>query len=154
MAIDLLTLASARKFTKDTANALGAVKGAPCTIDSIVDTGDANIVTFGWTGADGSYQTTTMTTRHGIGIADMQIDDAGMLKCILSDGTVIEVGEIVSGNNCCDSGSCSCIAGNIASDDDVDPLLTAIGLYDMTTTLLLDELNNLLINESNDVLTT
>ena len=66
MAVDILTLAIAKKFTKETANALGAVKGAPCTIESIVDTGDANVVTFKWTGSDGVEQRSEMTIPHGL----------------------------------------------------------------------------------------
>lgn len=154
MAIDIITLALARKYTKDTANALGAVKGAPCTIDSIVDTGDANVVTFGWTGTDGTHQTSTMTVKHGVGVADMKLDDTGMLTCTLSDGTIIDVGEIPVGGNCCDPDTCTCITDQIATDDDVDPLLTAIGLYDMTAAALMDELNNLLTDEVDNVLTT
>jgi hypothetical protein len=153
MAIDIITLALARKYTKDTANALGAVRGAPCMIDSIVDTGDANVVTFGWTGLDGTHQTSEMIVRHGAGIADMNIDDTGLLTCTLTDGTVIEVGQLPTGN-CCDPDTCTCITDNMATDDDVDPLLTAIGLYDMTAAALMDELNNLLTDEVDNVLTT
>ncbi len=66
MSIDILTLAMARKFTKDTVNGLGAVKGAPCEIIGIEDTGDANVVTFQWAGTDGSVQTQQMTIPHGM----------------------------------------------------------------------------------------
>ena len=154
MGIDIITLALARKYTKDMANALGAVKGAPCTIDSIVDAGDANVVTLGWTGADGTHQTSTMTVKHGVGVVDMKLDDSGKLTCILSDGTVIDVGKLPVNDGSCNSDACTCITDRIATDDDVDPLLTAIGLYDMTVIALMDELNNLLLDESNNMLTT
>lgn len=155
MAIDIITLALARKYTKDTANALGAVRGAPCMIDSIVDTGDANVVTFGWIGTDGTHQTSALTVHHGTGVADMEINEAGHLICRMTDGTSIDVGQLpVGGSGSCDPEGCTCLTSNTATDDDVDPLLNAIGLHDMTTALLLDELNNLLTDESNNVLTT
>lgn len=153
MAIDIITLALARKYTKDTANALGAVKGADCTISSIVDTGEANVVTFGWTGEDGTQQTAEMEVRHGVGIAGMAIVD-GMLTCTLSDGTVLEVGELpaaTDGSGVCDPEAC--LEGQTATDDDVDPLLDAIGLYDMTTAYLLDELENMLTDDTDALLT-
>lgn len=154
MAVDILTLAMARKFTKDTANALGAVKGASCTIESIEDTGSANVVTFGWTDAQGGHHTSTMTVNHGAGVADMHIDDNGMLTCTLTDGTVIEVGKLPSiggtGGGSCDPSEC--FADQVATDDDIDPLLSAIGLYDMTTAYLLNELNEMLTDESDSYL--
>lgn len=71
MSIDIITLALARKYTNDTANALGAVKGAPCTIESIVDDGEFNVITFGWTANDGTHQTSTMTVKHGVGADEL-----------------------------------------------------------------------------------
>ena len=134
MAIDIVTLALARKYTKDSANALGAVKGASCTIDSIVDTGEANVITFGWTGTDGTHQTSTMTAKHGAGVADLKIDDAGMLICTLTDGTVINAGQIPLGNsNCCDPDACTCISNIVATDEDADSLLYDMGLLDDAT---------------------
>ena len=155
MAIDIITLALARKYTKDTANAQGAVRGAPCTIDSIVDNGDANVVTFGWTGTDGTHQTSTMTVKHGVGIADLKIDDVGKLTCTLTDGTIIDVGEIPLGDGaCCDPDTCTCITSQLATEDDVDPLLTAIGLFDATSAVLIDESSNVLTDEVDNTLTT
>lgn len=154
MAIDILTLALARKYTKDTANALGAVKGAACAIESVVDTGDANVVTFGWTGADGIQQTSEMTVKHGNGIADMSIVN-GMLTCTLTDGTVLEVGRLPTATGGT-GGTCdpeACLEGQLATDDDIDPLLDAIGLYDMTTAYLMDELNNMLTDHADTLLT-
>lgn len=70
--IDIVTLALARKYTNDMANALGAVRGAPCTIESIVDDGEANTITFGWTANDGTHHTSTMTVKHGVGADELQ----------------------------------------------------------------------------------
>jgi len=154
--IDVLTLAVARKFTTETVNGLGALKGAACSIDSIVDTGDANVVTFGWTGEDGAHQTSAMTIKHGAGVAGMAIDESGMLVCTLTDGTVIDVGRLPNGG-ISGGGSCNpedCLTDQIATDDDIDPLLSAIGLEDMSTAYLLDELNQMLTDEGDLYLTT
>lgn len=74
MGIDIVTLALARKYVNDTANALGAVKGAPCTIKAVEETDSGNIITFGWIGTDGSEQTTQITIRHGTG--EVEINEA------------------------------------------------------------------------------
>ena len=92
-----------------------------------------------------------MTVKHGVGVADLKIDDTGMLTCTLTDGTIIDVGEIPLGNGaCCDPDTCTCITNQMATDDDVDPLLTAIGLFDATSATLIDEINNILTDEVNN----
>ena len=49
--MDMITLAAARKYVNDTANALGAVKGSPCTIKSITETDDGATVVVADNGA-------------------------------------------------------------------------------------------------------
>ena len=80
MSIDILTLAMARKYVKETVNGLGAVKGAPCEIIGIEDTGDANVVTFQWTGADGSVQTQEMTIPYGMTDAEQEALEQRLLE--------------------------------------------------------------------------
>lgn len=63
--MDMITLAAARKYVNDTANALGAVKGSPCTIKSITETDDGATVVFSWTGADGVEQTSSTFLPRG-----------------------------------------------------------------------------------------
>lgn len=88
--MDILSYALAKKYTDDTAIGLGAVKGAPCVIQSVEETDEGTVVTFKWTGTDGTEQTATMTAKHGISIAEIDIDkDTGCLVCTMSDGTVI-----------------------------------------------------------------
>lgn len=72
MSIDILTLALARKYTQNALNGVGALKGAPCEIESIVDDGNGNLVTFAWTAADGTKQTSTMYIKHGVGADELQ----------------------------------------------------------------------------------
>lgn len=72
MGIDILTLALARKYTNEALNGAGALKGSACTIESIVDDGAGNLVTFAWIGADGTKQTSTMYVKHGVGADELQ----------------------------------------------------------------------------------
>lgn len=63
--MDVVTYALAKKYVNKTATALGAVKGAPCTIKTITETDIEIIVTFEWTGTDGTTQTSTITIPKG-----------------------------------------------------------------------------------------
>lgn len=63
--MDMITLAAARKYVNDTASALGAVKGSPCTIKSITETDDGATVVFSWTGADNVEQTSSTFLPRG-----------------------------------------------------------------------------------------
>lgn len=63
--MDIVTYALARKYVQQTANSLGAVKGAPATIQSIAEADNEIVVIFSWTGMDGTSQTSTMTIPKG-----------------------------------------------------------------------------------------
>ena len=63
--MDMITLAAARKYVNDTANALGAVKGSPCTIKSITESEEGSTIVFAWTGADGVEQTSSTILPRG-----------------------------------------------------------------------------------------
>lgn len=63
--MDIVTLALAKKFTSDTADSLGSLKGAPCTVKSVVHQDGINKVTFEWTGTSGAKQETVMTVYDG-----------------------------------------------------------------------------------------
>lgn len=60
-----MTFGAAAGFTSQTADELGAVKGAPCTVKSIEKTGNVNTVTFEWTGKSGAKDTSTMLVEDG-----------------------------------------------------------------------------------------
>ena len=115
MAIDILTLAMARKYTQATANALGAVRGAPCTIESIVDNGDANVVTFGWTGADGTHQTSTMAIPHGMSDEEKAELEARLIEVeemAKRAEEAAERAEAAAGDGC------DCTSGSISAEHD------------------------------------
>ena len=65
MAIDAKTLAASKKYTKETVEGAGAVKGKNCTIDSISPITGGNRVTFKWTLDNGTVQTGTMDVLNG-----------------------------------------------------------------------------------------
>lgn len=58
----------ARKYVKDTANKLGALKGAPCQIESITQDNGLYTITFKWEDALGTTRT-----------SQIQMDDLGSL---------------------------------------------------------------------------
>lgn len=85
----------ARKFVENTAIGLGAVRGKNCNISSIVEEDDKSILTFKWTGDDGTVQSSTMTVKNGISITDVSIDEtSNILTCTFSDGTTQEAGKV------------------------------------------------------------
>lgn len=92
--IDVVTLAIAEKFTKDTAIGLGAVKGAPCTISKTEKVQGGTQITFKWTGDDGSTNTRKITVTDGISVVGGEIGGNKHLYIILSDGNRIDCGEL------------------------------------------------------------
>lgn len=60
-----IALALAKKYTSDTADGLGAVKGAACTIKSVEETDTGQKITFEWTGNSGAKQTTSLELANG-----------------------------------------------------------------------------------------
>ena len=72
--IDVITLAVAEKYTRDTAIGLGAVKGAPCTISKVEEVADGTEITFRWTGDDGTINTRKIKVKDGISVVNAVID--------------------------------------------------------------------------------
>ena len=79
-----IALALAKKYTKDTANGLGAVKGAACTIKSIEPTETGQRITFEWTGDNGAKQTASLEVTNG------QKGDPGESVSVMVNGTKYE----------------------------------------------------------------
>lgn len=72
MALDLITLAAAKSYVGETAEGLGAVKGAPATIKSITEIDGGHRVTFEWTGTSGKKETSTLDVMNGVNGKDGQ----------------------------------------------------------------------------------
>lgn len=68
----LEALALSRKYTQDTAEGMGAVKGKNAIISNIEKVTGGNMVTFAWYLDDGTYRTESMFVRDGAGIEDKE----------------------------------------------------------------------------------
>lgn len=66
MSLDLITLAAAKSYVGETADSLGAIKGAPATIKSITEIDGGHRVTFEWTGTSGKKGTSTLDVMNGV----------------------------------------------------------------------------------------
>ena len=99
MALDKKALAAAKRYVADTADSLGSLKGAPCTIKSQTETDDSYIITFEWTGTSGTKETSQLTIKKpkdgvaGISITNVNISATNHLICTMSDGSKIDAGE-------------------------------------------------------------
>ena len=63
MALDVVSMAIARNYTDRSIEGLGAIKGAPCTIKSQTETDDYYIITFEWTGTNGTKETSQLIIK-------------------------------------------------------------------------------------------
>ena len=70
MAIDVKTLALSKRYTKDTAEEFGAVKGAPCTVKSVTEIEGGHRVTLEWKNSSDVTQTTYFDVMDGEDGAD------------------------------------------------------------------------------------
>ena len=90
----------AKKYTDETAVQFGALKGAPCKIQSIRKVDDQNIVTFEWKNDAGETQTTVMAVNDGTPIyvweskypykyGDIVIYASAFYRCISANQDVV-----------------------------------------------------------------
>ena len=97
MALDKKALAAAKRFTSDTADSLGAVKGAPATIKSITEVDGGQKVTFEWTGTSGTKQTSEMIVKNGVSVTGISDKGNGKFALLLSDGSETDPIQTVKG---------------------------------------------------------
>ena len=154
MAIDAKTLAASKKYTKETVEGAGAIKGKNCTIDSITPITGGNRVTFKWTLDNGTVQTGVMDVMDGadgatgaqgpsgadgrdgadgLSIKSVDIDGNNHLIITYDDDTTHDAGEIPGG-----SGEVASVNGKkgvvvlygtdikMSNDPDAKPLSVAI----------------------------
>ena len=89
------TLALAKKYTKDTADGMGAVQGAPCTIRGITDNADGtHTVTFGWTDNNGNSHESHMIVNDAIQISGIALTADNRFLITMGDGTTYTTGII------------------------------------------------------------
>lgn len=65
MALSVETLAMAKTYTNETVDGLGALKGAPCTVESIQNIPGGKRITLGWEGESGQKQTQSFDVMDG-----------------------------------------------------------------------------------------
>lgn len=88
--------ALSRKYIEDSLIGIGALKGAPCEVDSITKTDGTTTITLKWTDTTGTDHFDSFDVEDGVGIAGASIDDKGNLKILLTDGTEIDCGKVNS----------------------------------------------------------
>ena len=89
-----VALKQSKKYTEESLNGVGALKGAPCTIKSTQAVTGGTQIVFEWTDNSGNTQTSSIFVKNGVTITNVAINDAGHLICSTSDGNVIDAGEI------------------------------------------------------------
>ena len=88
--------ALAKKYTDDTANEFGGLKGTPCTIKSVKHQNGRNIVTFEWKNSAGETRESEMIVKDGTPIyvwesgdhyeyGDLAIYGSYFYRCITSN---------------------------------------------------------------------
>ena len=98
MAISVETLALAKKYTDKTVEGTGALKGAPCTVKSIVDIPGGTRITLEWEDNSGTKETQSfdvMNGTQGVSISSVEINNSGHVIVHYSDGTQEDAGAIV-----------------------------------------------------------
>jgi len=101
--IDLIALAAAKKYTKDTADRLGSLKGAPCEIKSKTPIEGGTRIIFSWTGKSGQEQTEYIDVMNGAdgqdgedgkGIKAVSVNAQNHLIITYDDDTTYDAGTI------------------------------------------------------------
>ena len=98
--MDIITLALSKKYTEDTVIGLGALKGENCTIKSVEKKDGQNIVTFEWTGTDGTKKETKMYVEDGTPIyvwetgntyhyGDLVIYSSAFYRCVYDNSDTV-----------------------------------------------------------------
>ena len=102
MAISIETLALAKKYTNETVEGAGALKGAPCTVKSIVDIPNGTRITLEWEDNSGNTETQSfdvMDGATGTSISSVEVNNSGHVIVHYSDGTQEDAGAIVVNYN-------------------------------------------------------
>ncbi len=97
---DVISYILSRQYTKKTVIGLGALKGAPCTVESVVKQDGQNIITLKWTGDDGTVQRTIVRVDDGTPIyvwvsgthynyGDLAIYESCFYRCIQENSDTV-----------------------------------------------------------------
>ena len=91
--------ALSKQYVASTADSLGSLKGAPCTIKSITEVDGGQKVTFEWTGTSGTKQTSEMTVKNGVSVTGISDKGNGVFTLLLSDGSESDPIQCVKGSD-------------------------------------------------------
>ena len=94
--MDAVTLALCKKYVNESLVGIGAIKGAPCEIQSVNKVSGVTTVTLKWTDTTGVNHTTSFDIEDGISVSAAKIDEKGYLKLTLTDGNELNCGKVNS----------------------------------------------------------
>lgn len=89
----------AKKYTDQSLQGLGSIKGSNCTIKSTTEVEGGTEIVFEWVGNDGITQTDVIFVENGVSITNINIDSDNHLICTLANGITIDAGEINVGTS-------------------------------------------------------
>ena len=100
MGVSIPTYPLSKKYTNDTADALGAVKGSPCTIKSTTHQYGVTTIVFEWKGYSGTTEETTIQVYDGTPIyvwqsgntyhyGDLAIYESCFYRCIVENHDIV-----------------------------------------------------------------
>lgn len=98
--LSIITYGASKAALKQALNGLGVLKGANCVVEFTEAIPGGTRVRFGWTGNDGTHQTTSIYVmdgqdgRDGLGIASVHVDVNGHLIITYTDGSSSDAGKI------------------------------------------------------------
>lgn len=95
--LSIITYGASKAALKQALNGLGVIKGANCIVEFTEAIPGGTRVRFGWTGNDGTHQTTSiyvMDGQDGLGIASVCVDVNSHLIITYTDGTSTDAGKI------------------------------------------------------------
>ena len=98
--MDKISYALSRKYVDETAIEFGGLKGAPCTIKSIVKENGVNTVTFEWKNSDGETRESVMRVNdgtpiyiwesgHSYNVNDLAINGDTFYKCLVANNDAV-----------------------------------------------------------------
>ena len=103
--MDIITYILSKKYTNDSLDGIGAVKGAPCRISKIEPVEGGNKITFAWTSNSGVESTNTLIVKdgeQGNGIAKVEkiktVDFVDTYRMTFDDGSTFEY-EVANGSS-------------------------------------------------------
>lgn len=101
----IIALNQAKKYTAESLDGLGAVKGANCTIKSTTPKDDGTEIVFEWTGISGTKETTTILVKNGEqgnGVVKVEkiktVDLVDTYRMTFDDGSTFEY-EVANGDS-------------------------------------------------------